>query len=142
MLKKPLFWETFALLFIVGILNYVATHFHLYWVVNEFDSLVHFLGGALVSMFFLWLYFFSGAFLPAKRNFFYFLLISSLGVLFVSVVWEIYELLLGEASFAKTAYSYDTTLDFIMDFLGAYAVCLYAYLRKIKYEPEVLTQQL
>jgi hypothetical protein len=134
MSKKPLFWETFLLLALVGTLDQVARMYNLYWTLNEFDSLLHFLGGAFVSSLFLWVFFFSGFFAPAKRNFRKFFLISTLSILFVAVVWEIYELILGEATFAKSEYPFDTSLDFFMDFLGAYAVCFYAFIRELKYK--------
>lgn len=132
MLKKPLFLETFLLLAIVGVLNYVATTYDLYWSVTEFDSLMHFLGGATVAIFFLWSYFYSGAFNSTNTSLTRFLSVSLLGLLLVAVLWEIYELVLGEAKFAKSTYLSDTTLDFIMDFLGGIVACMYAYLRKIK----------
>ncbi len=124
----------FFLLVIVGILNHVAIIYHLYWSVYEFDSLVHFLGGATLSAFFLWFYFFSGFFSPQKRNFTKFLLISILGAMLVAISWEIYELLLGEAVIQKSEYPYDTIMDLIMDFLGVIAICFYGYLREKKLE--------
>jgi hypothetical protein len=117
---------------VVGILNWVATHFYLYWTVNEFDSLVHFMGGVLVALFFLWLYFHSGFFEPKKRNFTEYLKVSMLAILFVGVLWEAYELLIGEAKFAGEEYAYDTILDLIMDFLGAIVGCFYGYLKELK----------
>lgn len=134
MLKKPLFLETFILLAVVGMLNYAAVRFHLYWSVNEFDSLVHFLGGATISLFFSWLYFYSGFFNPASRQLKNFLVVSLLGAMLVSVLWEIFELFLGEASIDTAHYSFDTTLDFIMDFLGALGACLYGFLKETKSE--------
>ncbi len=134
MTKKLLFWETFGLLLIVGILNELARAFNLYWRVAEYDSLLHFLGGAFAASLVLWLYFYSGIFYPPKRNFGRFLLISFLAITFIAVVWEIYELVLGEAKFNEFGYGFDTTLDFIMDFLGAFAICFYAYLRELEYK--------
>ena len=128
--KKPLFWEMFTLIVIVGALNYIAIIYHLYWSANEFDSLVHFFGGAALSAFFLWLYFFSGLFDPPKRNLTKFLLVSVLGTIIIAVSWETYELLLGEAMINKAEYPFDTTLDLIMALLGALAACFYAYLRE------------
>lgn len=122
------------MLTLVGGLNYIAGLYHLYWSVYEFDSLVHFLGGATLSAFFLWLYFFSGFFNPSKRNLFKFLVVATVGSMFVAVVWEIYELFLGEAIMNKAEYPYDTTLDIIMDFLGTLAVCFYGYLKEEKLE--------
>lgn len=130
--KQPLFWETFFMFIIVGVINWIATHFDLYWTVYEFDSLVHFLGGILVSLFFLWLYFYSNFFKPNKRDLKTFLKVSVLSILFVGVLWEAYELIIGEAKYAGENYAYDTTLDFIMDFLGALVACFYAYLKELK----------
>jgi len=131
-MKKPLFIETFALFFLVGALDRVANTFNLYWSVSEFDSIVHFLGGGAVSLFFLWFYFYSGVFSPQKRDLRYFIIVSLLGTIFVSTLWEIYELMLGEARTYRETYAFDTTLDFVMDLLGAMAVCLYGYLKELK----------
>lgn len=131
MSKKPLFWEMFLSFVIVGGLNYIAIKFHLYWSIKEFDSVVHFFGGVAVSMFFLWLYFFSGFFNSDKRSLVRFLLISVLGTMFISVSWEIFELILGEAQAQKMEYPFDTALDLTMDFLGALAACFYGYIREI-----------
>lgn len=133
MLKKPLFFETFILFAIVGILNYLALRFHLYWTVGEFDSVVHFFGGATVSLFFLWFYFYSGLFDPSRRSLVKFLFVSLFGAMLVSVLWEIFELMLGEAAAHKSQYPFDTSLDFIMDFLGALAACFYGYLKETKF---------
>jgi len=135
MLKKPLFWEMFSLLVVTAVLDRVATIYHLYWSINEFDSIVHFFGGGALSSFFLWLYFFSGFFNPPKRNLIKFLLVSVFGAVFIAVSWEIYELLLGEAIMQKAEYPYDTMMDLIMDLLGALAVCFYAYLKEDNFIP-------
>lgn len=128
----------FLLLATVGVLNYLATKYHLYWSVKEFDSLVHFLGGATLSVFFLWFYFFSGVFAPTRRDFSYFLMIAVIGSLFVSISWEIYELVLGEAKFNKAEYPFDTLMDISMDTLGAMAACFYGYLKEMKSNLSVL----
>ena len=122
--------EMFILIAVVGALNYIATIYHLYWYIYEFDSVVHFLGGAAMAAFFLWFYFFAGLFYHSPRNLTKFLLISLIGAMFVAVSWEIYELVLGEVLILKADYPYDTMMDFIMDFLGATAFCFYAYLKE------------
>ena len=124
----------FFLLVIVGVLNFLATIYHLFWSIYEFDSVVHFLGGAALSAFFLWFYFFSGFFSSQKRNLAKFLIVSILGTMFVAVSWEIFELLLGEAIIQKSEYPYDTMMDLIMDFLGAVVMCFYGYLKEEKLE--------
>jgi len=132
MLKKPLFWEMFILLAVVGILNYIAVIYHLYWSVYEFDSILHFLGGATLAAFFLWFYFFSGFFNPQDRSLKNFLMIAIIGMLFVAVSWEIFELFLGEDVLQKAEYPYDTMMDFIMDFLGAITITFYSFLKEEK----------
>jgi len=129
----------FFLLAIVGVLHYVATANYLYWSTNEFDSLVHFLGGSTLSVFFLWLYFFSGFFNPQNRNLARFLIISILGSMFVAVSWEIFELFLGEAEINKVGYPFDTTMDLIMDLLGILAACLYSFIRELGIRKKVQT---
>ena len=136
MLRKPLFLEMFTLLLIVGVVNYFATVNNLYWSVNELDSVVHF----LVAAFFLWLYFFSGFFNPRDRGLARFFFVAMIGSLAIAVAWEAYELLLGEAVIQKAAYPYDTTLDFIMDFLGMVAVTFYGYLREINFKKITIQQ--
>lgn len=130
MLKNPLFLEMFFLLALVGGLNYVADANHLFWSIYEFDSILHFLGGMMTSLFFAWLYFFSGAFNPFKRNLGTFLVVTVIGAMAVSVCWEIFELFLGEAFIHAGEYPYDTMMDFIMDFLGATVACFYAYIKE------------
>jgi len=124
----------FFLFAVVGVLDRIANTFNLYWSANEFDSLVHFLAGAAVAFLFLWLYFYSGAFAPQKRNLKNFLIVSLLGAMFAAMLWEIYELVLGEAKTYRNTYIFDTTLDIIMDFLGAAGACLYGYLKEIKFQ--------
>lgn len=130
MFKKPLFIEMFALLILVGVLNWLATIYNLYWSIYEFDSLVHFLAGASVSLFFLWLYFYSGFFNPQEVSLKNFLLISILGAMFIAVSWEIFEFILGESLLQKVKYPFDTMMDLIMDFLGAIVGCFYGCLKE------------
>lgn len=131
MFRKPIFKEFLFLIVLVGFLNYLANKFDWYWSIRPFDSLMHFLGGALVVSFFVWFYFYSNIFQPEKRRLRDFLLVSFGGLVFVAVSWEVYELLLGEAKIQGVNYGFDTTLDFIMDFLGGMTFCLYAYFLEI-----------
>ena len=134
MLKKPLFLEILILFLIVLMLHLVATVYHLYWSIYEFDSVVHFFAGGALSAFFLWLYFFSGYFNPSKRSLVKFLFVSFLGTMFVAVSWESYELIFKQTMVQKVDYPYDTTMDIIMDFLGAMAMCFYAYIKEYNRE--------
>lgn len=129
-MKKPLIWETIVLLLTVWALNYTANLYHLYWSIYEFDSLVHFVGGAALSAFFIWAYFFSGFFDPQKRSLKNFLLVAFLGAMSVALIWEIYEIFMGEVAVSGAEYPYDTMMDLIMDFLGAVAFCFYGYIKE------------
>ncbi len=130
MLRQKLFKEFFVLSALVGGLNWWALQADLYWRWYWFDSMMHFLGGALVASFFLWLYFYSGVFKPEQRNLTHFLLIALLGIALVGFSWEIYELVLGEARRSRELYIFDTTVDLIMDTLGALMVCLFAFIKE------------
>jgi hypothetical protein len=139
MFKKPLFWEMFLMIAVAVILNYFAKIYHLYWSIYEFDSLVHFIAGIGVALFFLWFYFSSGFFNPLKRNFAKFLMIAIIGTVFVAILWEIYELMMGETMVQKVGYPYDTTMDIIMTVSGALVGCFYAFLgeENIKKEEKI-----
>jgi hypothetical protein len=130
MLKKPLFVEIIVLFLVVLVLHIVATIYHLYWSIYEFDSLVHFIAGAALALFFIWLYFFSGYFNSQKRDLTKFLVIAVLGTLFVGFSWESYELIFKQTMVSKVDYPYDLMMDLIMDFLGAIAGCFYAYIKE------------
>lgn len=130
MLKKPLFLEMFVLFLVVLALHIVATIYHLYWSIYEFDSLVHFLAGIALALFFSWLYFFSGYFNPQKRSLIKFLLIAILGAMFIGVSWETYELIFKQTMVQKIDYPYDLMMDLMMDLLGAVAGCFYAYIKE------------
>lgn len=131
MFRQKIFKEFCVLALVVGILNFLALDQDLYWRWLWFDSLMHFLGGALVASFFLWLYFFSGFLAPEERELKSFAKISLLAIVLVGVSWEIYELLLGESRLHGEEYISDTTLDIVMDLLGALVACLYAYSKEL-----------
>lgn len=125
----------------VGVLHLAASIYHLYWSVYEFDSLVHFFGGAAISVFFAWFYFFSGFFTPTERSLTRFLMVSILGGMFVAISWESFELIFKQTTTQKMDYAYDTTMDLIMDFLGALAGCFYAYIGEYNRKMIIKNQQ-
>ena len=126
-LEKPLFKEFILLSLSVAVLHAVATHFDLYWTTDYSDILMHFLGGAMVSVAFLWFYFYSGLFSSPNRNISLYFLIAILGTVLVSVSWEIFELLMDAERVGDIGYASDTTLDFIMDLVGALVASFYSY---------------
>jgi hypothetical protein len=132
MFKKPLLLEIIVALATVVALDYTARAYHLYWSIYEFDSLVHFIAGITLGLFFIWLYFFSGFFNPQKRSLKKFILISVLGSLVVGVSWEVFELIFKQTMVQKVDYPYDLMMDLLMDVLGAVSGCFYAFLREQK----------
>ncbi len=141
MWKQTLFKESLFLLIIIGFLHLIAIKFYLYWNVFEFDSMMHFLGGLWSAIVVLWFYFYSGFFEPTKRKSINFLIVSLFGLVAIAVFWEVFELFAGLTFVYWQDYAFDTTLDFIMDTLGALVGCLYAYLKEIYKRELVLTNE-
>lgn len=133
-MKRFLVWETIFLFGLVFAFDRLAQYYHLYWSIYEFDSVVHFLAGAGLAMFFIWLYFFSGFFKPQEKKLGNFFIVAFWGVIFVSVCWEIYEIIFKQEIAQKIDYPYDLFMDLIMDLFGLSAGVFYAYLRKMKIE--------
>lgn len=131
-MRKPLFTEWFVLAVVVLLLHAIATYYHLYWSIYEFDSIVHFLAGAGLAMFFIWLYYFSGFFKPREKKLRNFFTVAFWGSVFVSVCWEIYEIIFQQTMVQKTDYPYDLFMDLLMDLLGCVVGIFYAYLSKMK----------
>src|SRR5690242_3570078 len=101
------FFKEFVVVFVsVWVLNFFALKYDLYWTIHEFDSLVHFLGGAMVGMGFIYGFYSSGIFRPNEVTLWGFIRIAMLGTLFVSVGWEIYELVTGTALIGNDTYAY------------------------------------
>ena len=129
---KPLFKEFATLSVLLAALHFMAHKFSLYWSIPSFDLLMHFIGGAVASTLFLWVYFHSGIFMPQTRRIVEHFIIALLGTLFLSVVWEIFELVTGTTGVSRLEYPFDTTLDFVMDIIGGAVACLYAYHIELK----------
>lgn len=105
---RTLFLTQLFLLLLIAVLHLSALALSLYWLYPWFDVLLHFLGGVWVFLALVWL---AERFRVPYRVFLVFL-----GVLFVGVGWEVFELLAGiprEANFVL-----DTSIDLLMDSLG------------------------
>ena len=95
----------------------------LYWTIAWYDILLHFLGGAWVALGFVWLLFYSGFIERVPAIVARYRIWWTLGaVVLVGVIWEIYEYVFGLT--AAYGYALDTTLDLVMDMVGAGAVLL------------------
>ena len=130
MLKQPLFILNFILLIAIGLLNFIATHFYLYWIFWWFDIPIHFLGGFWVGSMAIWFFFFSGFIgwnikITSKGRVFY---ISLMSAIIVGLLWEIFEIYATAVIIDKN-YPLDTIIDIVMDILGASGAAIYVLLK-------------
>lgn len=135
--SKKFFKEFIFLAVLVAVLHLVAIQRDLYWRINEFDSLMHLLGGVMVGLSFIFFFYSSGLFRPAQETFFGFLGMALLGIAFVGVAWEIFELLTGVMFVSSIDYASDTALDFTMDTLGSIVASLYAFASVVSVEKKI-----
>lgn len=122
-----LLYISFAVLVFVGILNYIAGVFYLYWTLWWFDNIVHFLGG--VSLGFFSLYLSSFVFFKDRVSFTRAAIISFVVAMIASGAWELFEYIYDPSLFSE---KYDTLHDLIADAIGAILAFLLAR-RFLKY---------
>ncbi|MCW9054467.1 MAG: hypothetical protein OQJ98_00595 [Candidatus Pacebacteria bacterium] len=113
--KHPLFILWFMLLVMIAVLHASAIEFYLYWTYSWFDTMMHFLGGLLVGLASLWLFFESG-YICVARSLTKTLLVAGGAIVIVGVGWEVFEVLAGIP--IENNYVLDTTTDLAMDALG------------------------
>ena len=126
--RGRLFWSQFAVLCVIGIVDVYANIHFLYWEYRWLDIPVHFLGGLWVALAVLWLSY------VVKRPLLSIAATIAL-VLFVGVVWEVYEYFFVIIHFDN--YVFETGKDLCMDVLGGSAGALVAKLlghTKVSYE--------
>jgi hypothetical protein len=129
-IKKPFFRELFWLLAVIALLHYFALSYFLYWTVDWFDILMHFLGGFWVAIVAAYLiYFFSSTkddnygvkYIKEHKILFFLSLVGA--TLIVGLTWELWEVFVG---FTDTLNDLgDTILDVVMDTIGA--ICAFYY---------------
>jgi hypothetical protein len=108
---------------IIAALHWIGTIYSFYYILDWFDIVMHFLGGAWVVLFTLWVLNtqYAGA-LSRFTSFFHLIAI----VVIVGVLWEALEIYMGFTSFADPQYWSDTPMDLVMDVLGGgYGAFLY-----------------
>lgn len=101
----------------LAIVQYFATENFLYWRYSWLDMPMHFLGGLCVALGFAILPFFHITLAPRYRTLLYYLLF----VLFVGIMWEIFEYANGiSLASAHERLLTDTGMDIILDLCGGY----------------------
>ena len=126
LLHRPLLVDLLVSAVIVAGLHYAALTFSLYWTTDWFDILMHFLGGFVIGLGAIFVFFTSGyiAITQTVRHHRVAILIVVMSVLIVGLGWEVWELFVGFTDrFSELG---DTILDVIMDTCGAFAAFYYS----------------
>lgn len=108
---------------IIVALHWIGSLYSFYYILDWYDIVMHFLGGAWVVLFFLWI--FNTQYAKGLSRFTSFLSLVSI-VLVVGVLWEALEIYMAINSFDEPGYWLDTPMDIVMDLLGGmYGTFLY-----------------
>lgn len=110
----------------IGLLNFFALKYNLFWVFKWFDIPMHFLGGVFIS--FLASYFI--LFKNINITYTKFLLFNIFAILVFGTLWEVFEVFIGSTSIYDISYCSDTGLDIMADLLGSISGALIIYNKK------------
>lgn len=125
MIRKPLFKQTFSLLFIIGFSDFFANSLYLYWTVWWFDMVMHFSAGVCVGMaaVMAWQHFFDNNISLSKS-----IKIALISAFIIGVLWEVFELYFQVTTLSDGInYITDTSSDVILDVCGGLIGSLYAH---------------
>jgi hypothetical protein len=119
MSTKKIFISSFLVLISVAVFNYIGIKYNLYWIYNWYDIPMHILGGLWVSLFSIYLYTYFDKDIFASDYHKKVLKIVILSLTFMTISWEIFELL-GKLTFLSDGkwYWFDTIKDIIDGFIG------------------------
>jgi hypothetical protein len=122
--KRILLPEIFFIGISVAVLHKIALSLFLYWNVWWFDVMMHFLGGALISLITLF-FIYDLKFLNFKIKNKAVIFGAAIGMtLIIGLSWELWEIYVGLINIYVDGP--DSFLDLIMDFFGAIAAYLYS----------------
>lgn len=120
--KTSLFKQILVLFFVIFVLNIIADIFYLHWTIWWYDVFLHFLAGICVGLVFVMLNIYNNKSSYSHKN----LVLGILSVLFVGVVWEIFELKIGQTFLADGVHYYrDTFSDIMADLSGGFVSMVY-----------------
>ena len=124
-MATKLFKHAFILLLVIATLDILGEVFYLYWSIWWFDTLLHFLSGICVTMGGISVYFYIFKNLTPDTT--KIILIGLAWIVFIGVIWEIFELYFG-ITFLSDGITYirDTSSDLLMDIIGGLVGSLYA----------------
>jgi len=122
-IQKPLLKEIAVLSIIIAVFHYLCLVLFLYWTVWWSDIVMHFLGGLIIGLISIFIFYTSGLINLKKENTLI-VFITTIGfVLIVGMSWELWEIFAGLTSILKD--QTDTIIDLIMDIVGALASIFY-----------------
>ena len=121
---------SFIILVLVLVLHVLGTKFFLYWSYPKYDVVVHILGGVWVASFSIWLSIISGIFDKIHGYRSKALFIAVFSVTFVSVAWEIFELVFGITVFGSSNYLPNSFSDILSGLVGGVIGYMYFVKRK------------
>jgi hypothetical protein len=118
--RNILLYALLAVALAVMILDRTAQTHYFYWMYWWYDIMMHFLGGFLVAGIALWVFvrFSKGDARDARRAFY---VAIATGIV-VGILWEYFEFIFKLPQPGVTNIVADTTLDLVMDIIGASAV--------------------
>ncbi len=123
-MKRILLAEIFFIGISVAVLHKIALSLFLYWNVWWFDIMMHFLGGALISLITLF-FIYDLRFLNFKVKNKIVIFSAAVGMtLIIGLSWELWEIYVGFIDIYVDGP--DSFLDLITDVLGAIAAYLYS----------------
>jgi hypothetical protein len=115
--RKRLVFVALGAMVLLAVLHFSALTFFLYWRFPWFDLITHFLGGAVIGLGALWLVqvyeIHTG--LPLSNH--VRLAVVVICALGIGGAWEVFELTFK--LFDPDNYAFDTSIDLVMDTLGA-----------------------
>ena len=114
--QKLLKYLVILMFFIFG-LDYLGRTFYWYSAIWYFDIITHFLSGVWVGMFFIYLFIRKGKQANAIK--------ILLSVLFIGILWEVFEFIVYQRLGGIPFNILDTLLDIFFDFLGGSLALLY-----------------
>lgn len=126
--RKKLFIRIALAVSFIFIANSMAFYFHWYSSLWWFDMVMHFFGGAWLGLLFLWLF-------RAKQISNSVFLKVILSVLVVSLLWEVYEIVIND-QIAKNTFDYqDSVSDLFFDLSGSFTALFYFIFRIMRISP-------
>ena len=121
--KKKILVRITSLILFISILNFIILKFHWYFSIWWSDMPMHFFGGFWLGLVFIW-------FLKPKNINFKNVAQIILATLFISLGWEIFEVLVNRVTVQDPFNTLDTISDICFDLSGAF-ISIFYFVKRI-----------